>query len=103
MKKLLKLLGGQSIVLIIVSLVIILSAYNAMSSISSNRSEESIKALEDALMKASVQCYALEGGYPPDLEYLSDNYGVILDLETYYYHYDLQGSNIAPMIKVIKR
>ena len=54
-------------------------------------------------MRASAQCYALEGGYPPSLEYLSDNYGVVLDLDTYYYHYDVQGSNIAPQIKVIKR
>ncbi len=103
MKKLLRLLGGQGIVLMIVSIVIIITAYSAVSSVSKNSSEDSIKALEEALMRASVQCYALEGGYPPSLEYLSDNYGIIVDEETYYYHYDVQGSNIAPQIKVIKR
>lgn len=103
MKKLLRLLGGQGIVLMIVSIVIMIAAYSAVSSVSNNSSEDSIKALEESLMRASVQCYALEGGYPPSLEYLSDNYGIIVDKETYYYHYDIQGSNIPPQIKVIKR
>lgn len=103
MKKLIRLLGGQGIVLMIVSIVIMITAYSAVSSVSKNSGEDSIKTLEEALMRASVQCYALEGGYPPSLEYLSDNYGIIVDEETYYYHYDIQGSNIAPQIKVIKR
>ena len=29
-----------------------------------------------------MQCYALEGAYPPNLEYLEDNYGLILDEQT---------------------
>lgn len=103
MKKLLRLLGGQGIVLIMVSIVIMVTAYNAVSSVSQSSGEDSIKALEEALMRASVQCYALEGGYPPSLKYLSDNYGIVVDEEIYYYHYDVQGSNIAPQIKVIKR
>lgn len=103
MKKLLRPLGGQGVVLMIVSIVIMIAAYSAVSTVSQNSSENSIEALEEALMRASAQCYALEGGYPPSLEYLSDNYGVVLDLDTYYYHYDVQGSNIAPQIKVIKR
>ena len=32
-------------------------------------------ALENALERDITGCYALEGAYPPDLQYLKDHYG----------------------------
>jgi signal transduction histidine kinase len=103
MKKIIRIIGGQGLVLAIVAVIIIFSSYWAVSNVSAQRNEDVVKSLEEALQRASVQCYALEGAYPPDLEYLSENYGIILDEETYFYLYDLQGSNIPPNISVIER
>jgi competence protein ComGC len=103
MKKAFKTFGIQEILIIVVFLIIFVSAVRTIDSFSERKSEDATVVLEEALMKASVQCYALEGGYPPNLDYLSDNYGIILDKEQYFYHYDIQGSNIAPNIVVIKR
>ena len=61
-----------------------------------------VKSIEDTIRKSAVQCYALEGAYPPNVAYLRDNYGLILDEEKYLYYYDATfGSNVMPDIMVI--
>ena len=65
-------------------------------------SQERLKAAEQSVARATVQCYAIEGRYPPDLDYLEENYGLILDREHYVYHYRLEGSNLMPEIQVFE-
>ena len=33
------------------------------------------ETLKKAIARASVQCYAIEGRYPPSIEYLEEHYG----------------------------
>ncbi len=101
MRRLIKSLGSQSIIIIIVLLIIILVGFQSVDEIS-NKDDRST-AIEKVIMKAAVQCYALEGSYPPDVDYLTDNYGIIVDKNQYFYFYETNGANIAPNIKVIKR
>ncbi len=54
--------------------------------------------VQDIVEKYAIQCYASEGSYPPDLSYLVDNYGLILDEEHFIYEYDIFASNIMPDI-----
>jgi hypothetical protein len=58
--------------------------------------------IEEILNDAVVQCYALEGAYPPDVEYLQ-KYGVILNKSKYMYRYEFFFENIAPNITVVTR
>lgn len=61
------------------------------------------EAIIRAIERAAVQCYALEGHYPPDLDYLQQNYGIKLDEDKYHYEYSVFASNIRPYISVIKK
>lgn len=65
--------------------------------------ETSVASMEEAVRRAAVQCYALEGGYPPSIAYLKDHYGVVVNEEDYFYFYEVTASNIMPEIKVIKK
>jgi hypothetical protein len=56
--------------------------------------------LRDALRRASVQCYAIEGRYPPSLEYLTKHYGIQIDRERYDVFYSGFASNFMPDITV---
>lgn len=56
--------------------------------------------LRDALRRASVQCYAIEGRYPPSLEYLAQHYGIQIDKERYDVFYSGFASNFMPDITV---
>ena len=44
---------------------------------------EGSDTLIKAIRQASVQCYAIEGLYPPSVEYLEENYGIQIDRERY--------------------
>lgn len=63
--------------------------------------EEGTKTLEDGIRRASVQCYAIEGRYPPSVQYLEDNYGIKIDTDRYHVFYEGFASNIMPDITVI--
>jgi hypothetical protein len=68
----------------------------------SGRYEDSrLGEVRDTVLGCVAQCYALEGAYPPDLAYLEDNYGLMLDRSRYIYHYELFASNIFPDVKVL--
>ena len=51
--------------------------------------------------RASVQCYAIEGRYPPSVEYLEENYGVMINRKKYHVFYDGFASNVMPDITVV--
>lgn len=63
--------------------------------------ERNQETLRKAIARASVQCYAIEGRYPPSVEYLEENYGVQIDHNKYNVFYDGFASNIMPEITVL--
>ncbi len=67
------------------------------------KQEKSTKSIEDAVRKMALECYALEGSFPPSVEYLKENYGLIVNNDAYFYHYQANGSNMPPDIKVMKK
>lgn len=62
------------------------------------REEETLKK---AVARASVQCYAIEGRYPPSVEYLEENYGIQINRKKYNIFYDGFASNVMPEITII--
>ena len=59
--------------------------------------------VEESVVSVVAQCYALEGKYPDDLEYLEQTYGLVLDTKRYIYHYEKFASNILPDVRVFDR
>ena len=62
--------------------------------------EESFNILSEAIIRSAVQCYAIEGFYPPDIEYLENNYGLLVDHDKYVVSYSIFASNIIPEVEV---
>lgn len=63
---------------------------------------QSLDALGDTLRRASVHCYAVEGRYPPNLEYLCSAYSISYDEERYRVYYTLSASNLVPDVTIIE-
>lgn len=63
---------------------------------------EGTDTLKSAIRRASVQCYAIEGRYPPSVQYLQDNYGIQIDEKRYYVFYNGFASNVMPDITVVE-
>ena len=75
--------------------------YFGVSQTKAAANKESLKYLENAIQRATVQCYAIEGMYPPDIAYLEKNYGIIVDHKKYAVHYEVFAANILPDITVL--
>ncbi len=73
---------------------------NGVGNISSNVSGQQLEIIENAVRRSAVQCYALEGTYPVDLEYLVTAYGLQYDAKSYVVHYRNVGGNLLPEISV---
>ncbi len=70
---------------------------------SRNRREEGAVALRAAVERCALQCYVVEGVYPPGLSYLEEHYGLQINREDYYVVYDIFASNIPPEVRVLHR
>ena len=95
------LLKGLLTPLVIVAALLVFAA--AVNSLDSGRDEESLRQLEEALHRGCVACYATEGIYPPDVDYLKERYGVQVDEEKYKVDYQVFAKNLMPSITVLER
>lgn len=62
---------------------------------------ENLALAEQAVRRAAVECYALEGWYPDSLSYLVEHYGIHVDTERYLVDYRFVASNLMPDITVL--
>ena len=65
--------------------------------------EETTRSLKEAIQRSALQCYVVEGVYPPDLDYLKENYGLTVNSKDYYIDYEIFAENLPPEIRVIPR
>ena len=86
-------------VLVLVLLPLALAA--AAGGLGGRADREGLTLAQDAIRQAAIQCYALEGMYPPNLDYLKTTYGVQVDEDRYFVDYQYLASNLMPDITVL--
>lgn len=59
-----------------------------------------VRMVRDAVKNAALTCFAVEGAFPRDLDYLRENYGLAYDEEKYHVRYNAFASNQMPEIQV---
>lgn len=64
---------------------------------------QELALLGEQVRRAAVSCYASEGRYPQELDYLIEHYGLVVDETRYNVMYDVFASNIIPDIAVSVR
>lgn len=77
--------------------------YVAVKNTQNGSNDEMFEILTDAISRSAVQCYAIEGFYPPDIEYLEENYGLVVNHDKYVISYNVFASNIMPEIEVFNK
>ncbi len=96
----LSLLGGLLVPVVAVAAVLCFAT--ALDSLDSGRAEEDLRQLEETLRQGCVACYAAEGVYPPDIDYLKEHYGLQVDEERYTVRYSAFAENLMPDITVLE-
>lgn len=59
--------------------------------------------LRNALEHAITSCYALEGMYPPDLQYMKDHYGLTYNESLFHVSYQPVAANIRPEYFILEQ
>ena len=75
----------------------------ALSRFTQKQSGREAAQLEQALRRACVTCYAVEGRYPRTLNDLTERYGVLIDESRYAVRYDVFADNLLPEIRVSRK
>ena len=97
-----KIIRGYAVSLVVFGAVIAVFLQGDLS-MSDRMEKEGAETLRSAIARACVQCYAIEGRYPPSVAYLEENYGIRLDRERFDVFYEGFASNIMPNITVNSR
>ena len=65
--------------------------------------EQKIDAIRENILSTAVQCYTVEGVFPPNLAYMEEQYGLVVDKDAYIITYDAFSSNVLPDVRVLVR
>lgn len=84
------------------ALAALLCFNSALNNLNRDSGSENMRLLEEALRRSCVACYAAEGAYPPDLDYLKEHYGLQVDEARYIVHYQAFAENLMPDITVLE-
>ncbi len=93
---------GTTIISAISFLIIFVVFLLAVSKMTQRGIEEQKRSLSQAIDRAVIQCYALEGRYPQSFDYLKEKYGIIYDDEMFRVDYVIFGSNMKPDVTIIE-
>ena len=85
----------------LVAAVVLIFFLTALSNMDEGKALEEKLQLENALKKSTVACYAIEGAYPPSIDYLIENYGIQINEARFIVKYEYQASNLMPDITVL--
>ena len=93
----------RSIFAPLLAAAVLLCFLAGLSGISESQSEEGRQQLEEAIHRAAVSCYAAEGFYPPNIDYLTEYYGLQIDNSRYTVDYVVFAENLMPDITVLEK
>ena len=83
-------------------LAVLLVFFTAVDRLERDRETTDQSRPEDTLRRAAAACYAAEGAYPPDLDYLREHYGLQVNEKRYLVDYTVFAENLMPEITVLR-
>ena len=93
-------INKKDVASVLIFIALILAFVLLVNNITNKNSGRELQIVRDAVKNAALTCYAVEGAYPDDIDYLRDNYGLAYDQDRYHVTYDAFASNQMPEIYV---
>lgn len=94
---------GKILLMLAALAIAVFVLVKATNKVNAGGKSESLEQLDSTIRKATITCYATEGVFPPTIDYLEKNYGVLIDKEKYTVFYEIFGENVMPEITVMER
>ena len=96
-----KMLKSRLFYALLIGALIIYAFAAAVDGVSSQTDDKQVEFLQNAVRRCAVQCYAIEGCFPDDIQYLEENYTLIIDRSRYNAYYEYMGGNLIPQIWIV--
>lgn len=96
-------MAKRDIVIVLLIIALIGGMWGAVTYLDNTEHEEQTEMVYNAVKKAALTCYAVEGAYPSRVDYLEENYGLSYDHELYLVSYNAFASNLFPDVRVIEQ
>ena len=93
----------RDIVKILVIAAVLLGCVFGADRIAGLQEQEETRIVRDAVRNTALTCYAVEGAYPEDIDYLREHYQLAYNEERYLVTYRWFASNQMPDIYVMER
>lgn len=87
----------------LIAIILLVLSIPVAKLIQDKNTEYQMSQVESAIQRSLNLCYAQEGFYPAKLDYLIENYGLIVDDRLYYVSYKSFASNIRPDITIFSK
>ena len=90
----------REIAIVLLMAVLLVGVWLLIGRLGTSSDNAQTQFVTDAVHNAALTCYAVEGAYPDDLEYLRTHYGLAYDQSRYMVRYSAFASNLLPEIYV---
>ena len=87
---------------LLLALLVLLGGRALYATVTRDLTAQAAATLRQTVLDTAIQCYAVEGNYPPDLQYLEDNYGLRVNHNNFIVTYEAVGSNLLPDVTVLE-
>ncbi len=102
-KKQLRKRRRRRILAAVVAAVIVFVFIASFGQASASMKKQGELSLKNAVLESAKQCCAIEGSYPSSVQYLENNYGLIIDHSKYLVSYDIFAANVMPSVVVVEK
>ncbi len=96
-------INKKDVASILIFIALILTFVLLINGIANKNNGRELRIVRDAVKNAALTCYAVEGVYPDDLDYLREHYNLSYNEERFQVFYEPLASNLMPSIKVAER
>ena len=93
-------INKKDVAAILIFVALIVAFVFLVNNITGKGNGKEMDIVRDAVKNAALTCYAVEGVYPENLDYLREHYQLSYNEEKYHVFYEPLASNLMPSIKV---
>ena len=86
-----------------ICLLAIIAFLFASNNASATIQEQGELSLRNAILRSAKQCASIEGSYPASLNYLEENYGLVIQHDKFAVSYEVFAENVMPSVVVLAR
>ncbi len=98
-----KTMAKRDIIKIIIIIAVLALAVILINKMDSRQQSSETQIVRDAVKNAALTCYAVEGAFPEDVEYLRQYYSLAYDESRYFVTYEAFAPNVIPSIYITER